>query len=95
MPNMYRYTVETLYMNNLWISAAEMTQYLSSIRMSGTNALTKKYCVPYLNYILKDKIVIKYLHCSERFKEKSLNRLILIKFFIFFREMVRYYSTLN
>ena len=76
MPNMSGYTVGTLYMNNLSISAAEMTQYLSSIRMSGTNALTKKYRVPYFNYVLKDKIVIKYLHRSERFKEKSLTQYI-------------------
>ena len=76
MPNMSGYTVGTLYMNNLSTSAAEMTEYLSNIRISGINALTKKYCIPYFNYVLKDKIAIKYLHRSERFKEKSLTQYI-------------------
>lgn len=70
------YTFGILCMNNLSISAAEMTQYLSGIRMSETNALTKKYRVPYFNYVLKDKIFIKYLYQSERFKEKSLTQYI-------------------
>ena len=63
-------------MNNLSISAPEMTQHLSGIRMSETNALTKKYHVPHFNFVLKDKIVIKYLHWSERFNEKSLTQYI-------------------
>ena len=74
--NVSGYTVGSFYMNNLSISAAEMTQYLSNIRMSGTNALTKKYRVSYFNYVLQDKIVIKYLHRSERFKKKSLTQYI-------------------
>lgn len=74
--NVSGYTFGILCMNNLSISAAEMTQYLSGIRMSETNALTKKYRVPYFNYVLKDKIFIKYLHQSERFKEKSLTQYI-------------------
>ena len=41
MPNMSGYTFGTLYMNNLPTSAAEMTEYLSNIRISGINALTK------------------------------------------------------
>ena len=68
--NVSGYTVGTVYMNKLPISAAEMTQYLSSIRMCDINCLTKKFCVPYF-YVLQDKVVIKYLHRSNRFHEKN------------------------
>ena len=59
-------------MNNLSISAAEMTQYLSNIRMSGTNCITKNYRVPYFSYMLEDRVAIKYLYRSNRFHDKTL-----------------------
>ena len=58
------------------ISAAEMTQYLSNIRMSGTNCITKNYRVPYFSYVLEDRVVIKYLHRSNRFHDKTLTQYI-------------------
>lgn len=70
------YTVGTVYMNNLSISAAEMTQYLSNIRMCGTNCLTKRFRAPYFSYVLQDKVVIKDLHRSNRFHDKNLMQYI-------------------
>ena len=50
----------TVYLNNLNISAAEMTQYLANIKLSNTNCLTKRYRVPFSEYVLKDQAVVKY-----------------------------------
>ena len=54
------YHVGTVYLNNLNISAAEMTQYLANIKLSNTNCLTKRYRVPFSEYVLKDQAVVKY-----------------------------------
>ena len=66
------YTVGTQYLQNLSISSAEMTQYLCNIKMSDTNCITKKYRVPFFNYVLNDKIVHKYMDRPARFKSLTL-----------------------
>ena len=66
------YTVGTQYLQNLSISSAEMTQYLCNIKMSATNCITKKYRVPFFNYVLNDKIVHKYMDRPARFKSLTL-----------------------
>ena len=66
------YTVGTQYLKNLSISSAEMTQYLCNIKMSATNCITKKYRVPFFNYVLNDKIVHKYMDRPARFKSLTL-----------------------
>ena len=68
------YTVGTQYLQNLSISSAEMTQYLCNIKMSGTNCITKKYRVPFVNYVLNDKIVLKYMDRPARFKSLTLTQ---------------------
>ena len=68
------YTVGAQYLNNLEISSAEMTQYLCNIKMSSTNCLTKKYRVPFFNYVLKDKIVMKYINRPARFRSLTLTQ---------------------
>ena len=68
------YTVGTQYLNNLEISSAEMTQYLCNIKMSSTKCLTKKYRVPIFNYVLKDKIVMKYINRPARFQSLTLTQ---------------------
>ena len=45
-----------------------MTQYLCNIKMSGTNCITKKYRVPFFNYVLTNKIVLKYMDRPAQFK---------------------------
>ena len=55
------YSVGTQYLQNLSISSADMTQYLCNIKMSGTNCIPKKYRAPFFNYVLNDKIVLKYM----------------------------------
>lgn len=69
---MLGYTVGTQCLNKLEISTAEMTQDLCNNKMSSTNCLTKKYRVPFFNYILKDKIVIKYMNRPGRFQSLTL-----------------------
>lgn len=71
-----RYTIGTQYLSNLQISEAEMTQYLCNIKMSATNTLTKKYRVPYFPYVLKDKIVLKYLNRPASFRSLNLTQYI-------------------
>ena len=66
------YTVGTQYLNNLQISSAEMTQYLCNIKMSHTSCITKKYRVPFFNYVLTDKIVMKYMNRPVTFKSLTL-----------------------
>ena len=66
------YTVGTGYLQNLSISSAEMAQYLCNIKMSGTNCITKKYRVPFVNYVLNDKIVLQYMDRPARFKSLRL-----------------------
>ena len=61
------YTIGTEYFQNLVISAEETTQYLSSIKMPGTNIVTKKFRVPFFRYTLRDKIVTRYGNLPERF----------------------------
>ena len=61
------YTIEKQYLRNLQISEAEMTQYLCNIKMAATNALTKKYNVPFFSHVLQDKTVNKYLNRAARF----------------------------
>ena len=46
----------------------KMTQYLCNIKMSGTNCITKKYRVPFFNYVLTNKIVLKYMDRPAQFK---------------------------
>ena len=53
--------------HNLTTSEAEMTQYLCNIKMLSINCNTKKYCVPYFSYVLRDKIVHKYMARSNSF----------------------------
>ena len=45
------YDVGTVYLNNLNISAADMTQYLANIKLSNTNCLTKKSRVPFFQNV--------------------------------------------
>ena len=52
--------------------AAEMIQYLCNIGMSHANCITKKYCVPLFDFVLKDKIVIKYMNRPVSFKSLTL-----------------------
>ena len=66
------YTVGTQYLNNLQISSAEMTQYLYNIKMSHIRCITKKYCVPFFNNVLTDKIVMKYMNRPVTFKSLTL-----------------------
>ena len=66
------YTGGTQYLNNLQISSAEMTQYLCNIKMSRISCITKKYRVPFFNYALTDKIVIKYMNRPVTFKSLTL-----------------------
>ena len=66
------YTIGTQYLRNLQISEAEITQYLCNIKKSATNTLTKKYRVPYFPYVLKDKIVLKYLNRPASFRSLNL-----------------------
>ena len=66
------YTVGTQYLHNLHISSAEMMQYLCNIKMSNTNAITKKYRVPFFNFVLRDKIVTKYMNRPARCKNLTL-----------------------
>ena len=70
------YHVGTVYLNNVNISAAEMTQYLAKIKLSNTNCLTKKYRVPFFEHVLKDQMVVKYMSRSIRYKEYSLTEYI-------------------
>ena len=49
-----------------------MTQYLCNIKMSGTNCISKKYRVPFFNYVLKDKTVLKYMDRPAKFKSLTL-----------------------
>ena len=74
--DMSGYTIGTQYLRNLQISEAEMTQYLCNIKMSATNTLTKKYRVPYFPYVLKDKIVVKYLNRPASFRTLNLTQYI-------------------
>ena len=83
------YTVGTPYLNNLQISLAEMTQYLCNMKMSRTNCITKKYRVPFFNYALTDKIVMKCMNRPVTFKSltlteysRELNKYFLAMFFI-------------
>ena len=46
-----------------------MTQYLANIKLSNTNCLTKKYRVPFFEYVLKDQTVVKYMARSTRYKD--------------------------
>ena len=68
------YTVASRYLKNLQISSAEMTQYMSNLKMAGTNCLTKKYRVPFFNNVLKDKIVGKYMNRSQRCDSLTLTQ---------------------
>ena len=70
------YTIATQYLRNLQISEAEMTQYLCNIKMATTNALTKKYNVPFFSYVLQDKTVNKYLKRAARFKSLTFTQYI-------------------
>ena len=70
------YHVGTVYLNNLNISAAEMTQYLANIKLSNTNCLTKKYRVPFFEFALKDQTVVKYMARSARYKDLPLTEYI-------------------
>ena len=45
------------------------TEYLSNIKLSGSNCITKKYRVPYFNHALWDATLIKYMDRLERFKD--------------------------
>ena len=49
-----------------------MTQYLCNMKMSHTNCITKKYRVPFFNYALTDKIVMKYMNRPVTFKSLTL-----------------------
>lgn len=40
--------------------------------MSGTNCISKKYRVPFFNYVLKDKTVLKYMDRPAKFKSLTL-----------------------
>ena len=71
------YTIGTQYLRNLQISEAEITQYLCNIKKSATNTLTRKYRLPYFPYVLKDKIVLKYLNRPASFR--SLNSIQYIR----------------
>ena len=66
----------TVYLNNVNISAAEMTQYLANIKLRNTNCLTKKYRVPFFEFALKDQTVIKYMARSTRYKDLTLTTYI-------------------
>ena len=55
------YHVGTVYLNNLNISAAEMTQCLANIKLSHTNCLTKRYRFPFFEYVLRDQTVVKHM----------------------------------
>ena len=66
------YTVGTQHLQNLSVSSAEMTHYLCNIKIFGTNCIIKKYRVPFFNYVLKDKIVLKYMDRPVRFKTLTL-----------------------
>ena len=46
-----------------------MTEYLSYIKLSGSNCITKKYRVPFFNHALWDATLIKYMDRLERFKD--------------------------
>ena len=74
------YDVGTVYLNNLHISAAEMTQYLANIKLSNTNCLTKKYRVPFFEIVLKDQTVMKYMVCSIKYNDYSLTEYIRYSF---------------
>ena len=74
--DMSGYTIGTQYLRNLQKSEAEMTQYLCNIKMSATNTLIKKYRVPYFPYVLKDKIVVKYLNRPASFRSLNLTQYI-------------------
>ena len=58
--------------SSLQISSAEMTQYLCNIKMSFTNCMTKKYRVPFFNFVLKYKTDIKYMNRPARLKSLTL-----------------------
>lgn len=66
------------FLNNrhLQLSVAEMTQYLCNIKMCFTNCLTKKYCVPFFAYVLRGKIVLKYLNRPASFNSLNLTQYI-------------------
>ena len=53
-----------------------MTQCLCNIKMATTNALTKKYNLPFFSYVLQDKTVNKYLNRAARFKSLTLTQYI-------------------
>ena len=72
MHDIYGYTAGTQYLNNLQISSAKMTQYLCNIKMSHTSCIIKKYRVPFFNYILTDKIAMKYMNRPVTFKSLTL-----------------------
>ena len=64
----YRYWCLAIqWEHNLATSEAEMTQYLCNIKMLTINCNTKKYCIPYFSYVLRDKIVHKYMARSNSF----------------------------
>ena len=70
------YTVGTVYLKNLQISAAEKTQYLANVKLSNTNCFTKKYRVPFFEYVLRDQTVMKYIAQSNRYKDYTLMQYI-------------------
>ena len=49
-----------------------MTQYLANIKLGNTNCLTKKYRVPFFEYVLKDQTGVKYMARSTRYKDYTL-----------------------
>ena len=90
------YTVGTQYLQNLSISSGEMTQYLCNIKMSGTNCITKKYRVPFFNYVLNDKIVHKYMDRPARFKSLTLSeycRYLQIRFATILETFILYFTS--
>ena len=90
------YTAGTQYLQNLSISSAEMTQYLCNIKMSDTNCITKKYRVPFFNYVLNDKIVHKYMDRPARFKSLTLTeycRYLQIRFATILETFILYFTS--
>ena len=52
-----------------------MTQYLSSIRMSGTNTLTKECRVPYLKHVLQNKIASSTYIALKDFRKNLIHNI--------------------
>ena len=93
MHDVLGYTVGTQHLQNLSTSSAEMTQYLCNIKISSTNCIPKKYRVPFFNYVLNDKIVLKYMDRPARFKSLTLteySRYLQNNFFEAFSELLSY-----